>query len=161
MRLSFFMLCFSFLLFSSFSNEKQNNEEIILTGLRFDKDRTEVLRKTPKQPAFTIDKKGVLRPTNAYRMIYIKAEKALVILPKTTSYTNYKQLDGYEEIALPGGVLIGCMCDGGADNCHFDNSKKDEEFVCTGSCRCFIGVAFDFARPPFQYETAGGSWFNF
>lgn len=161
MRLSSLMLCFSFLLFSSFSNQKLNNEEIILTGLRFDKDRTESLKKTPKQAAFILDKNGVLRPTKNYQLIYIKAEKALVILPKTMSYRIYKQIDGIEFIDLPGIGIVGCMCDGDSDNCHFDNSKKEEEFVCTGSCRCYIGILFDMAKPPSEYETAGGRWFNF
>ncbi len=161
MRLTLFMLCFSFLLFSSFSNEKPGTEEIIITGLRFDKARTDALKKTPKQPAFTIDKKGILRPTKDYQIIYVKSDKTLVILPNTTTYSSYKQLDGYEEIELPSGDLIGCMCDGPFDNCRFDNSKEDNEFVCTGSCRCYIGVLFDYARPPFEYETAGGRWFNF
>lgn len=161
MRSILFMFCFSFLLFSSFSNERPGTEEIIITGLRFDKDRTDVLSKTPKQPAFTIDKKGVLRPTTDYQIIYVKSDKALVILPRITSYSSYKQLDGYDEIELPGKVLVGCMCDGPIDNCRFDNSKKDYEFVCTGTCRCYIGVVFGLENPPFQYETAGGRWFNF
>jgi len=158
MRLTIFML---FLLFSSFFNEKHGAEEIVITGLRFDKERTDAFKKTPKQPAFTIDNKGILRPTAAYQIIYAKSDKALVILPKTTSYSSFKQLDGYEEIELPGGALIGCMCDGAVDNCRFDNSKKDNQFLCTGSCRCYIGVVFDYGLPPLEYETGGGRWFNF
>jgi hypothetical protein len=153
-------LCFSFLFFSSVSNEKPGTEEVIITGLRFDKDRTDVFSKTPKQPAFTIDKKGVLRPTKDYQIIYVKSDKVLVLLPKTTSYSSYKQLGGYDEIELPGGDLVACMCDA-RDNCRFDNSKKEFEFVCTGSCGCYIGVLFNYSNPPFQYETPGGRWFNF
>lgn len=158
MRLIIFM---SFLLFSSFSNKKPVPEEIIITGLRFDKERTDAFKKVPKQPAFTIDNKGILRPTAAYQIIYVKSDKALVLLPKTTTYSSFKQLDGYEEIELPGGALIGCMCSGAFDDCYFDNSKKDNEFECTGSCRCYIGVLFDYSNPPFEYETPGGRWFNF
>lgn len=160
MRSTLFVLCLSCLLCSSFSTEKPGAAEIIVTGLRFDNARTEALKKIPKQPAFVFDNNNVLRPTKDYQIIYVKSDKALVILPKTTTYSSYKQLDGYEEIELPGGILIGCMCDGPVDNCHFDNSNKEHEFVCTGNCRCYIGIAFDLESSPLQYET-GGRWFNF
>ena len=145
---------------SGFLAEKAESEEIIVTGLRFDKDIIAELKKLPKQPAFIIDKKGVLRPTKDYQIIYVKADKALVVLPKTTSYSTYAKIDGYEDIEV-GNMTIGCMCDGGYDNCHFDNRSNENEFICTGSCSCYIGILFDYVKPPLEYETAGGRWFNF
>lgn len=155
------MLCFALLLLNSFSTEKPGAQEIQITGLRFGKELTDALKKTPEQPAFIIDNKGVLRPTAAYQIILVKSDKALVLIPKTTSYSTFKQLDGYEEIELPGGILIGCMCSGAVDDCYFDNSEKENKFACTGNCRCYMGIVFNWKNPPLEYETPGGNWYGF
>jgi len=160
MNTRFIALGFVFMLFSNFDTEKPLDAEIIVTGLRYDQERTHFFKNIPKQPAFTIDSEGVLRPTQDYQIIYVKADKALVVLPTSISYTTYKKLDGYEEITLEDGTLIGCMCNDGRDNCKFDNSRVQHEFVCKGSCRCYIGIALNFGKPPLQYET-GGQWLNF
>ncbi|MBK8566854.1 MAG: hypothetical protein IPN76_26870 [Saprospiraceae bacterium] len=158
MKTNLSILCFSLLVLTSFSTQKTGIEEIQVKGLRFDKELTDALKKTPEQPAFFFDNKAILRPTASYQIIYEKVEKALVLIPKATTYSAFKQLDGYEEIQLPGGILVGCMCDG-TDDCHFDNSKIERKFVCTGTCRCYIGVSFN--NPPLEYETMGGQWIVF
>lgn len=160
MKTNLSILCFSLLVLTSFSTQKTGIEEIQVKGLRFDKELTDALKKTPEQAAFFFDNKGILRPTESYQIIYEKVEKALVLIPKATTYSAFKQLDGYEEIELPGGILVGCMCNG-FDDCYFDNSKNENKFVCTGTCRCYIGVAFNLGNPPLEYETLGGRWNGF
>lgn len=160
MNTRFIALGFVFMLFSNFVKEKPLNAEIIVTGLRFNQERTDFFKNIPKQPAFTIDAKGVLRPTPDYQIIYVKADKALVVLPTSTTYSTYKTLDGFEEVTLEDGSIVWCNCKDGRDNCRFEGGYKREAFVCKGTCTCFIGVAFNIVNPPLQYET-GGQWFNF
>lgn len=147
---------------SAFLSKNPAQEEILVTGLRLSQATIAAFKKMPEQPAFFIDAKDILRPAKNYQIIYVKAEKALVVIPKTTTYTAFKQLDGYEEIELPGGILIGCMCSGAVDDCRFDNSKIEYRFECKGVCSCYIGVVFNFNPPPLEYQTsAGGRWFGF
>ncbi|MDX1913855.1 MAG: hypothetical protein SFV22_20325 [Saprospiraceae bacterium] len=161
MKLPLFLLFAVGLLFSSFSLENPVADEIVVTGLRFNKTRIEALKKTPVQPAFIIDEKNILRPTQAYKILYVKSDKALVLIPSATAYSTFKQLSGYEELELPGGILIGCMCNELNDDCRFDNSKIETRFDCKGNCGCYIGIVFDLNPGPIQYETApGGPWYN-
>jgi hypothetical protein len=156
------LLFIALLLTSGFVGKNPELEEIVVAGLRFDKASIAAFKSMPEQPAFFIDAKDILRPTQNYQIIYVKAEKALVAIPKTTSYSTFKQLDGYEEIELPGGILIGCMCSNGFDDCQFDNSKIEYKFECKGSCRCYIGVVFNWNSLPLEYQiSSGGRWYNF
>lgn len=162
MKSTLSLLALTFMLSSSFSSINPGTDEIIVTGLRFDKARIATFKKLPEHGAFTLEKNEVLRPTKDYQIVYAKSDKALVLIPKTTTYSTFKQLNGYEEIELPGGILIGCMCSGANDDCHFDNSKIEYKFECKGSCRCYMGIVFDWTSPPLQFETSiGGGWLNF
>ena len=160
MRLTVFLLSVTFILFSSFSNENASVDKLVtITALRFDKAKTTALKNLPKQPAFTIDKRGILRPAKGYYIFFEKSDGVLAILPEKTTPNSF--IGGYDEITLPDGDIVACFCDAAGDNCRFDNSDKENAFACKGSCKCMIGILFGFKNPPLEYETPGGGWFNF
>jgi len=146
----------------NFTGTDKNFETIQVTALRFDNKIATEFLEAPKSKAYTINVKGILRPTENYQVLLHKKDKVLVLLSRKEEYTSYLKIDGYDEIDLPGDVTMACYCTGnGYDDCFFRLDDDSGGFECNGNCDCDIGIIFNGNKPPLQYETAGGRWYNF
>ena len=138
---------------------QKGNDTKIITAVRLDMATAKVYLDGIQIHSFNIDKKGVLRPTKGYEIVYRSEFKQVIIKPKGRQIP----INGYEEIEVPGGTMY-CLCNGGAaDNCEFQVNIADKEllYFCAGSCGCGSFTIYDVSYPVLEYETPGGRWFGF
>ncbi len=134
----------------------------VLTAIKVNSSSLKALWKGMEYGAYSLNKKGILRPTEGFKMLYDSEKQVLIIIPEKETYSTFLQIKGYEDIELLDGTIIGCMCNEQNDTCKFSRSREPGvSYKCGGSCRCFIGVIFEMNKPPAEYETPGGRWFNF
>ena len=113
--------------------------------------------------AFTVDKDNILRPADGFIITYFAAEKKIAIHPKTMKLTSSKPIaPGFDIQEVPGGTMF-CMCDRAADDCKISPRILDRtlSYECVGACGCGSFIIYDTCDPIREYETPGGSWFNF
>ena len=159
---TYFKLIF-LLFFFSISTQvfaQKGNENKKLTAIRFEKMIAAEYSKINIK-AISVDKKGVLRATKGYEIIYYFHTKQIVIQPIGETYKPPS--DNFDVMNVPGGLMI-CTCGGGgADNCKISVTVADDtvRFFCDGSCDCGSFIIYDNLNDNLEFETAGGNWDSF
>ena len=161
MKKTFLFCCLITILSSSLWGQSKSDDLIKVNALKFEKTRALQLAKYSENLPFKIDINGVMHAEKGHQIIYAKRTKKVGIMPVSKTPTTLEFSSRYEEIELPSGDLIICFCSEGHDNCKFDNSEKENFFVCSGNGCCGIGIIFAPMVPPLRYETSEGDWYGF
>lgn len=145
------------------SNKK---DHLHLLAVQLDSDLAKLFLKEAKCAAYKIDNEGVLRPQKGYSMAYYFEEELIELKPVRQDEPVHSIIGNYEEVPLPGGKgKIACYCDDGSDDCAFEKTNEHgpdrDDFICTGSCSCGIGVILLPDRSMPILQTPDGNWHNF
>lgn len=164
--LSVFLLFFLAATTSGLLAQKSSDDNIQLTAVRLNADIVDAFVTTARCAAYKVDDKGILRPQKGYHMYYKKAKGIIVIKPESHPETEAFIAGKFEEVELPGGLgTVSCYCEQGSEDCFFqltnEHGEGRDDYQCTGTCGCGLGIILNPGNVIRQYETAGGEWFNF
>ncbi|MCB0703959.1 MAG: hypothetical protein KDC34_01560 [Saprospiraceae bacterium] len=160
MKITQYLFVLLALIMSVQINAQAPKDGAILTAIRLKAEVAQEYAKGVQVTGFTIDKKGVLRPSKGYEIVYVSIKKQVVVRPAGQSITP----PSFDVQPVPGGVMF-CLCGGsGPDPCKINlamDSENGLNYFCEGGNCCGSFIIYDTSDPVVDYETAGGKWFNF
>lgn len=155
------LLMLSFTLLCTYSIAQQSSYKELL-AIKLEKNIAMEFQKAPDYGVFTVNKNGIFKAEKGYHIILMKKGKNPLQLKPVKKDIPVLTKGNYEEIELPGGALLICLCVGssGPDDCYFVPNEDYSAFTCGGTCGCDSGVIFN-GDDISQIQHTDGSWHNY